>query len=86
MLTPVSSTGQALPDAIISLLNQFAPMFQAIVESAGAPRRRGSGHAQAHRHLRFASATFCMSSQKPDIQEVPTPVINRFIESLTYAA
>ena len=29
MLTPVSSTGQALPDAIISLLNPFAPMFQA---------------------------------------------------------
>ena len=29
MLTPVSSTGQALPDAIISILNPFAPMFQA---------------------------------------------------------
>ena len=29
MLTPVSSTGQALPDVIISLLNPFAPMFQA---------------------------------------------------------
>ena len=29
MLTPVSSTGQALPEAIVPLLNPFAPMFQA---------------------------------------------------------
>ena len=29
MLTPVSGTGQALPDAIVSLLSPFAPMFQA---------------------------------------------------------
>ena len=29
MLTPVSGTGQALPDAIIPALKPFAPMFQA---------------------------------------------------------
>ncbi len=76
----------SLPDAIISLLNPIAPMFQAMVESAGAPRRRGSGHAHARRHLWFASETFCMSSQKPDMRKVPRTMINRFIESLTYAA
>ena len=33
-----------------------------------------------------ASATFCTSPQKPDIQQIPTPLFNRFIESLAYAA
>ena len=42
--------------------------------------------ALVRRHLWVASETFCTSSQKPDMQEVPTPMINRFIESLTYAA
>ena len=42
--------------------------------------------ALVRRHLWFASATFCTSSQKPDMRKVPTPMLNRFIESLTYAA
>ncbi len=42
--------------------------------------------ALARRHLWFASATFCMSSQNPDMQQIPTPSFNRFIESLAYAA
>ena len=42
--------------------------------------------ALVRRHLWFASETFCTSSQKPDMQEVPTLMINRFIESLIYAA
>ena len=42
--------------------------------------------ALVRRHLWVASETFCTSSQKPDMQEVSTPMFNRFIESLTYAA
>lgn len=36
-------------------------------------------------HLWIASETLCMSLQKPDMRKVPTPMLNRFIESLTYA-
>lgn len=42
--------------------------------------------ALVRRHLWIASATFCTSSQKPDMRKVPTPMLNRFIDSLTYAA
>ena len=42
--------------------------------------------ALARRHLWFASETFCMSPQNPDMQQVPTPLFNRLIESLAYAA
>ena len=42
--------------------------------------------ALVRRQLWIASATFCTSSQKPDMQQLPTPLFNRFIESLTYAA
>ncbi len=41
--------------------------------------------ALVRRHLWSASATFCTSSQKPDMQQIPTPLFNRFIESLAYA-
>ena len=57
-----------------------------MVDSAGVARRRSPGHAQQDRHLWFASGTFCMSSQKPDMREIPKPMLNRFMESLTYAA
>ncbi len=42
--------------------------------------------ALVRRHLWLASETFCTSPQKPDMREIPTPMFNRFIESLTYAA
>ncbi len=42
--------------------------------------------ALARRHLWFASQTFCTSSQKPHMREIPAPMLNRFIESLSYAA
>ena len=42
--------------------------------------------ALVRRQLWIASETFCTSSQKPDKRKVPTPMLNRFIESLTYAA
>ena len=42
--------------------------------------------ALVRRHLWLASETFCMSSQKPDMRELPTPMLNRFMESLIYAA
>ena len=42
--------------------------------------------ALVRRHLWTASATFCTSSQKPYVRKIPTPLFNRFIESLTYAA
>ncbi len=42
--------------------------------------------ALVRRHLWVASETFCTSSQKPDMRKVPRTMINRFIESLTYAA
>ena len=42
--------------------------------------------ALVRRHLWLASETFCMSSQRPDMLEIPTPLFNRFMESLTYAA
>ncbi len=42
--------------------------------------------ALVRRHLWSASETFCMSPQKPDMRKVPTPLYNRFIESLAYAA
>ncbi len=42
--------------------------------------------ALVRRHLWLASGTFRMSSQKPDMREIPTPMLNRFIELLTYAA
>ncbi len=42
--------------------------------------------ALTRRHLWFASETFCMSSQKPDIVKIPIPLFNRFMDSLTYAA
>ena len=42
--------------------------------------------ALARRQLWIASETFCASPQKPDMQQIPTPLFNRFIESLTYAA
>ena len=42
--------------------------------------------ALVRRHLWSATETFCMSQDKPDITKVPTPLFNRFIESLTYAA
>ena len=42
--------------------------------------------ALVRRHLWLASETFCTSSQKPDMREIPAPMLNRFIESLTYAA
>ena len=57
-----------------------------MVDSADVARRRSPGHAQQDRHLWFASGTFCMSSQKPDMREIPKPMLNRFMESLTYAA
>ena len=37
-------------------------------------------------HVWLASETFCLSLSEPDIQKVPTPLFNRLIESLTYAA
>jgi hypothetical protein len=42
--------------------------------------------ALVRRHLWFASESFCMSSQKPNMRKIPTPMLNRFMESLTYAA
>ena len=42
--------------------------------------------ALARRHMWSACETFSMSQDKPDITKVPTPLFNRFIESLTYAA
>ena len=42
--------------------------------------------ALVRRHLWLASDIFSMSSQKPDMQKIPTPMLNRFMESLTYAA
>ena len=42
--------------------------------------------ALVRRQLWIASETFCTSPQKPDMQQIPTPLFNRFIESLTYAA
>ena len=42
--------------------------------------------ALVRRHLWLASGTFRMSSQKPDMREIPTPMLNRFMELLTYAA
>ena len=42
--------------------------------------------ALVRRHLWLASETFCTSSQKPDMREIPTPMFHRFMESLTYAA
>ncbi len=42
--------------------------------------------ALVRRQLWSASETFCTSSQKPDMQQIPTPLFNRFIESLAYAA
>ena len=42
--------------------------------------------ALVRRRLWSATGTFCMSAQKPDMRELPTPLFNRFIESLTYAA
>ena len=42
--------------------------------------------ALVRRHLWLASETFCMSPQRPDMREIPTPLYNRFIESLVYAA
>ena len=74
--------------AVVSLLHPFAPMFQArtwsivqvlLVGAVLATRNR-------NRHLWFDSGTFCMSSQKPDMREIPKPMLNRFMESLTYAA
>ena len=42
--------------------------------------------ALVRRHLWNASATFCTSPQNPDMLQIPTPLFNRFIESLAYAA
>ena len=42
--------------------------------------------ALARRHMWSACETFSISQDKPDITKVPTPLFNRFIESLTYAA
>ena len=42
--------------------------------------------ALARRHMWSACETFSTSQDKPDITKVPTPLFNRFIESLTYAA
>ncbi len=42
--------------------------------------------ALARRQLWSATGTFCMSEQKPDMRELPTPLFNKFIESLSYAA
>ena len=42
--------------------------------------------ALVRRHMWGACETFSMSQDKPDITKIPTPLFNRFIESLTYAA
>ena len=41
--------------------------------------------ALVRRQMWIASETFYTSPQKPDMQQIPTPLFNRFIESLTYA-
>lgn len=42
--------------------------------------------ALVRRHLWFDSQTFCTSSPKPHMRGMPAPMLNRFIESLSYAA
>ena len=42
--------------------------------------------ALVRRDLWHASGTFSMSLEKPDMTKVPTPLFNRLIDSLSYAA
>ena len=42
--------------------------------------------ALARHHMWRASETFCVSERKHDIVKIPTPLFNRLMESLTYAA